>query len=192
MSVNEMYFKKKKFSLLLLFFLFLSSSTLASIKENIIQNLRDTKNISFKFEQNINDKVENGNCTIEYPKKIFCIYDLSNKKILVSNGRSIVIKTMSGYYIYSIEKTPLNLILDKSFLINKIMSSNERIIDGQFINFNFFENENEINIFFDKKTYNLIGWQTLDIYQNLSITYINSVIKNKKLKKNLFKLPKRD
>ena len=44
-------------------------------------------------------------------------------------------------------------------------------------------------LIFDKNTYNLIGWQTLDIYQNLSITYINSITKNKKLKKDLFKLP---
>ena len=37
---------------------------------------------------------------------------------------------------------------------------------------------NEINIFFDYDTYNLIGWQTIDIYQNLSITFLSSVIKN--------------
>ena len=68
----------------------------------------------------------------------------------------------------------------------------ERIIDEKLINYNFSENENQINLFFDKKTYNLIGWQVLDIYQNLSITYINSIIKNKKLKKDLFKLPTRN
>ena len=28
---------------------------------------------------------------------------------------------------------------------------------------------------------NLIGWQTLDIYQNLSITYLNSIIKNQNI-----------
>ena len=46
--------------------------------------------------------------------------------------------------------------------------------------------------FFDKETFNLIGWQTLDIYQNLSITYLNSIIKNKKLGKNFFSLPKQN
>ena len=63
------------------------------------------------------EKLENGNCTIEYPKKIFCKYNLKNKKVLVSNGRSLVIKTNNSYYIYPLEKTPLNLILDKNFLI---------------------------------------------------------------------------
>ena len=47
-------------------------------------------------------------------------------------------------------------------------------------------------IFFDKNTYELIGWQTLDIYQNLSITFISSTVKNQKLKKNLFKIPKQN
>ena len=65
----------------------------------------------------------------------------------------------------------------------------ERIIDNKFINFNFIENENEINIFFDKKNYNLIGWQTLDIYQNLSITFLSNIIKNQKLKRDIFFLP---
>ena len=179
----------KKTFILLLFIIFFSSKSTASVKINIVENLKKIENLSFNFEQNINGKIENGRCTIEYPKKIFCNYELGNKKILVSNGRSLVIKTLNSYYIYPIEKTALNLILDKEFLLNKILNLNERIIDNKFINYSFFENENEINIFFDKKTFNLIGWQTLDIYQNLSITYLNSITKNKKLKKNLFKLP---
>ena len=64
----------------------------AEIKDKIIQNLKMTNNLDFKFEQNINGKIENGNCTVEYPKKIFCEYATSNNKILVSNGKSLVIK----------------------------------------------------------------------------------------------------
>ena len=176
---------------ILLIFLLINLNNLAqgSIKENITKKLRNIENLSFVFEQNINGKIENGNCTIKYPKKIFCAYNLSNKKILVSNGRSLVIKTNNSYYIYPIEKTPLNSILDKEFLIKKISDLKERTIDEKFINFNFVQNENEINLFFDKKTLNLIGWQTIDIYQNLSITHLNSIIKNQTLEKNLFKIP---
>ena len=65
-------------------------------------------------------------------------------------------------------------------------------MENKFINFNFIEEDNEINIFFDAKNYNLIGWQTLDIFQNLSITYLNSIIVNQKIKKNLFIIPKRN
>ena len=174
---------------LFIFILLSTSKSFATVKENLIKNIKETNNLSFKFEQNINGKIENGNCIIKYPKKIFCSYNLSNKKILVSNGRSLVIKTSNSYYIYPIEKTPLNSILDKEFLIKKIYNLKERVIDEKFINFNFTHNENEINLFFDKKTLNLIGWQTMDIYQNLSITYLNSIIKNQPLKKNLFKIP---
>ena len=179
---------------ILFFILILSFNTnaLASVKQNIINNFNNIENLNFKFEQNINDKIETGYCIIEYPKKIFCEYDSLNKKLLVSNGRSIVIKTKSSYYLYPIKRTPLNSILDKEFLLKKIEKLEPRSIDNKFINFNFLENENEINLFFDKKSFNLIGWQTIDIYQNLSITYLSSITKNLKLKKNLFKLPDRN
>ena len=176
----------------ILFLPILATKTFASTKQNIIQNLDNTQNITFNFEQNINGKIENGSCTIQYPKKIFCEYDMANQKILVSNGKSLVIKTRSSYYLYPLDKTPLSLILNKKFLLNKINILKERLIENKFINYNFNENENKINIFFDQKTFNLIGWQTLDIYQNLSITYLSSIIKNQKIDKNLFKLPVKD
>ena len=169
--------------------LILNSYSNAEIKDKIIQNLRDTSNLDFKFEQNINGKIENGNCTIEYPKKIFCEYTRSNNKVLVSNGKSLVIKTRTSYYRYPLKKTPLNLILDKSFLINKILNIEERIIDEKLVNFTILEKDNEINIFFDKETYELIGWQNTDIYQNFNITYLSSIRKNRVLPKNLFKIP---
>ena len=175
---------------LTIFFLFIFfSNSNAEIKNKIIQNLIDTNNLNFKFEQNINGKIENGNCTIEYPKKIFCEYARSNNKILVSNGKSLVIKTRTSYYRYPLEKTPLNLILDKNFLIDKINNLNERIIDNNLVNFSIIEKDNEINIFFDKETYDLIGWQNTDIYQNFNITFLSSIRKNRVLSKNLFKIP---
>tara|TARA_Y100000591_G_scaffold192146_1_gene166146 strand:+ start:48 stop:593 length:546 start_codon:yes stop_codon:yes gene_type:complete len=177
-------------TLLIFFFItFYFSTATASVKENIIKNLNKIQNLNFNFEQNINGKIETGNCTIEYPKKIFCSYKLENKKILVSNGKSVVIKTSRSYYRYPLKKTPLKVILDKNFLINKISNLNERIIDDKFINYTLIKDDNEINIFFDIKTYNLIGWQILDIYQNLNITHLSMIKKNQILKKNLFRLP---
>ena len=174
---------------IVIFFFILTLNSNAEIKKNIIKNLRETNNLDFKFEQNINGKIENGNCTIEYPRKIFCEYARSNNKILVSNGKSLVIKTRSSYYRYPLEKTPLNLILNKNYLISKIYDSKERIVDNNLINFTITENDNEINIFFDNQTFDLIGWQNTDVYQNFNITFISSIRKNRILKKNLFKLP---
>ena len=177
-----------KLYLIIIFFVLTFNSN-AEIKKKIIENLKNTKNLDFKFEQNVNGKIENGNCTIEYPKKIFCEYARSNNKILVSNGNSLVIKTISSYYRYPLEKTPLNVILDKNILINKIKSLKERTIDNNLINFTIFENNNEISIFFDKQTYDLIGWQNTDMYQNFNITFLSSIRKNRVLSKNLFKIP---
>ena len=180
----------KKFYFLLLIILF-NSEVQASEKDKIIENLKNIKNIIFNFEQNINNEIEKGVCTIQYPKKIFCKYNSANQKILVSDEKLLAIKTLSSYYLYSLNQTPLEFILDKEFLIKKINSANQRLVNEKYINFKFIENQNEINLFFDKKNFNLIGWQTKDIYQNLSITFLNSIIKNQKLKKGIFQIPER-
>jgi outer membrane lipoprotein-sorting protein len=176
-----------KYFLILIFFT-LISNTQASNKEKIIENLQNTVSLNFQFEQNINGKVEKGNCTIQYPKQIYCNY-LNKNKILVSNGKSLVIKTKVSFYRYPLNKTPLNLILDKNFLIKKIFNLKEKILDETYINFEIVENDSEINIFFDNKTFNLVGWQTKDIYQNINVTYLSSIKINQQVDKNLFKLP---
>ena len=176
-----------KYFFILIFFV-LISNTQARDKDKIIENLQNTESVNFKFEQNINGKVENGNCTIQYPKKIYCKYK-KNNKILVSNGKSLVIKTRTSFYRYPLNKTPLNLILDKNFLIKKIYNLEEKKLDKTYINFSIVENDNEINIFFDNKTFKLIGWQTKDIYQNINITYLSSIKLNQQVDKKLFKLP---
>ena len=180
------------YKLIFLFFLFSIAEASANIKEKIIQNLKSTNNLTFNFEQNVNGRTENGHCALSYPQKIFCKYNLKNNKILVSNGKSIVIKTNSSYYFYPLKRTPLYLILNKNFLVSKIKNLDERILDDKFVNFKFFENDFEVSIFFDYNNLDLVGWQTTDIYQNLSITFLASVKKNQKLNDNLFVLPKQN
>ena len=181
-----------KIIFLILIFIFYSTNSFSTTKEKIISNLQNINNLTFNFEQNINGKTENGHCALSYPQKIFCKYNLKNNKVLVSNGTSIVIKTKNSYYLYPLERTPLNLILNKKFLISKIQNLNERILDNKFVNFKFFEQDFEVNIFFDYNTHDLVGWQTTDIYQNLSITFLESVKKNQKLNSNLFILPQQN
>ena len=176
-----------KYILIFIFFFSISNSK-AEIKGKIIENLQNVENLKFKFEQNINGKIENGICTIKYPKKIYCKYS-KNNKILVSNGKSLVIKTETSFYRYSLKKTPLNLILNKNFLIKKIHTLEENVINENLINFTIVENDNEIDVFFDIKTFNLVGWKTRDIYQNTNITYLSSIETNKEITKNLFKIP---
>ena len=163
----------------------------SSIKEKIISQMQLTNNLSFNFTQTIGDKSENGKCIIQYPKKIKCDYNNSSKKVLVSNGRSLVIKNKNSknYYIYPLRQTPLVFLLDREYLISKMNILEPREIDDKFINFEILQNNNKINIFFDKKNLNLIGWQTEDIYQNLSITFISSVKINQEINDEIFILP---
>ena len=181
----------KKIILTFFFLLSLIKPLYASIEDKIINNLIKIENLTFNFKQTIGEKTEEGQCTIQYPKKIFCLYSNYNKKIMVSNGRSLAIKNQASnqYYLYPLKKTPLELILDKNFLINQIKDSESRTIDNKYINFTIIKNNNEINIFFDKRNLNLIGWQIEDIYQNLVITYIYKIQYNQKIDKNIFKLP---
>ena len=80
--------------------------------------------------------------------------------------------------------------MDKDYLISQIKNLNGRIIDNKYLNFTLLNKDNKINIFFDKQTLNLMGWQTEDVYQNLVITFISKVKTNQKIDKNIFKLPK--
>ena len=173
-------------------FFFLFTHANANNKENIINNLKNTLNVNFKFEQNNNKKIEKGKCIVKYPKKIFCEYEGYNNKILVSNGKSLVIKTQTSFYRYPLNKTPLNLILDKNFLIEKIENLKEKKLDKKYVNFEIIENDAAINVFFDGKSFNLVGWQTKDIYQNVNVTYLSSIQINQQIDKNLFNQPKQN
>ena len=181
------------FRVLTIFFILnLYSPVFSSIKKQIIVQMQLTNNLSFNFIQTIDNKSENGKCVIKYPKKIWCEYHNSNKKIIVSNGKSLVIKNRNSgsYYIYPLRKTPLEFLLNKDYLISKIDILEPREINSKYLNFKILENNNEINIFFDIKSLSLVGWQTEDIYQNLVVTFISSVKINQEINNKIFFLPK--
>ena len=96
--------------ILLFFSFYLPANSLP--KDKIISQMKITNNLSFNFLQTINDKSEDGKCIIEYPKKIFCEYSNPSEKKLVSNGKSLVIKTSNkgSYYRYPLNKTPLEFV----------------------------------------------------------------------------------
>ena len=133
----------------------------ASYKDNIVRQLNKTENISFSFIQTIGGKDERGECIVKYPKKIFCEYETRRNKILVSNGRSLVIKNNKQYYRYPIKKTPFEFLLDKNFLINKINSSKINEVENRYLFFQISENNNNIAFILmgnnAKSKYNLIN-----------------------------------
>ena len=112
---------KKYLIILFIFFFTLNSKSFSNQK--IIDQLKSINSLEFKFIQKIdNNNIETGECIILYPKKILCKYNDLYNKVLVSNGKSLIINSdkIKNYYRYPLDKTPLSIILDKEFLISKI------------------------------------------------------------------------
>ena len=171
-------------------FIFIQNFANASAKSQIINNFQNINNIKFYFIQKINEKTESGNCAIVYPKKIFCKYKDKYNKILVSNGKSLVINSDRNkqYYRYNLNKTPLNIILDKNLMIKKMKDLNN---ENEFIDnysFKFIYENNHVTIFFDKKNLNLKGWATTDIYQNKVETLISNIEINSNIDEKIFNI----
>ena len=164
----------------------------ASSKELIKNKLNETDNISFKFIQKIGKKTEKGNCIIFYPKKILCKYDDIYNKILVSNGRSLVINSekINNYLRYQLKDTPLNLILDKKFLLDKLDQVETIEENDETFSFKIVHNNNLLNIYFDKISYEIKGWTTTDVYLNKVETKLSNIETNIMIDEKLFRIQK--
>jgi len=194
MLEKEKYYRLnlfKKIFFFLIVFIFFSQKSFSSSKEKIINNFIKINNIFFEFQQRIDDKIEVGTCYIKYPKLIYCLYDNKDKKEIVSNGKALVIKNnrYNKTYIYPLKTTPLEYILDKEFILNAIKNLDPKINIDKTIEFSITNKSNLVSIFFDSKTYNLSGWKTIDIYQNVVIFQISNLEKNVNIDENQFKLP---
>ena len=178
-----------KYIIFILLF-FYPLDVLASSKEQIKNKLNDTNNMSFKFTQKIGKVTEKGECIISYPKKILCRYDDIYKKILVSNGKSLVInsKKIKNYLRYQLKDTPLNLILDKKFLLDKLDKVEIIKENEETFSFEIIHNNNLLNIFFDKSSYEIIGWTTTDVYLNTVETKLLDIETNMMIDERLFRV----
>ena len=175
--------------IIFIFIFFFNINAQSSSNQKIINHLENIYSLQFKFIQRIdNNNVEKGECIILYPKKIFCEYYDIHNKILVSNGKSLVINSnkLKNYYRYPIEKTPLNFILDKKFLISKMKEVEDDSNYPFYYVFNFDYENNLIKVFFDKESLHLIGWETKDIYQNQIQTFLSDININIDVEERLF------
>ena len=182
----------KKYIIFCLIF-FLNINAQGSSNQIIINHLENIDSLQFKFTQRIdNNNIEKGECIILYPKKIFCkYYDIYNK-ILVSNGKSLVINSdkITNYYRYPLDKTPLNFILDKNFLISKMNEADDDENYPFYYVFNFEYESNSIKVFFDKESLDLMGWETKDVYQNLIQTFLTDININIDVEEKIFSIQK--
>ena len=178
----------RKFILILLFISF-SFNLSANQKDQIITQLNNLDSLEFTFDQLVNEKLEKGNCLLEFPGKLKCEYFDNKQKGLVINNKRLAItqKKYNKTYHYPISKSPFLNILYKDKLLEIVKSgkleSTEQLIKLIYLN------ENEITVFFDKRTLDLKGWKIIDQYNNKINFSLNIISKNDVYKKGTFKIP---
>ena len=177
----------KKFFLVLLFISF-SFSLSANQKDQIVTQLKNLNSLEFTFDQLVNEKLEKGNCLLEFPGKLKCEYFDNKEKELVINNRRLTItqKKYNKTYRYPISKSPFLNILYKDKLL-KIVKSGKLELTEKLIKL-IYLSENEITVFFDRKTLDLKGWEIIDQYNNNINFSLNIISKNDAYKKDTFKI----
>ena len=178
----------KNYLYLLIFILF-SLNVFATEKDKIITHLNNLNSLEFTFDQFINEKVEKGNCLLEFPGKLKCDYfDNKQKELIINNKRlAITQKKYNKTYHYPISKSPFLNILYKDKLLEMVKTGKLDLTD-KLIRL-IYLSENEITVFFDRKTLDLKGWEITDQYNNNIKFLLNVISKNDVYKKEIFKIP---
>ena len=188
--------KKKIFTIqIVLFTLLFAKTCLASLQEDLINKLKETKTLTFTFKQIIAEKEESGKCYIKYPLLMKCNYKNLKEKSIISNGKTVAIikKKYKKIYYYPLKTTPLFIILDKEKLLSLIKNNRPSKVEEGIIEFEFSNKQSDkIKIFFDKSTLELKGWKTIDSYSNNVNFTINELKINNQIVDNFFKIPKEE
>jgi len=185
MLVNVRFYKIFLVGLFLLF----SFDLIADEKTKIVSRLKSLNSLEFTFNQTINNKTEQGSCLLEFPGKLKCEYFDDKKKELIINKKRLAItqKTYDKTYYYPISKSPFLNILYKEKLLD-IVKAGKIEKENQMIKLTYLD-ENEINVLFDKKTFDLTGWKIIDQYNNNINFSLNIVSRNDIYQKGTFKIP---
>ena len=175
---------------LIISLIFFSLNSFANEKDQIVVKLNSLNSLEFTFDQIINEKMEKGSCLLQFPGKLRCEYFDDKQKELVINNKNLAItqKRYDKTYHYPISKSPFLNILYKDKLLD-IIRSGKLESTKDLIKLIYLE-ENEITVFFDKKTLDLRGWKIIDQYNNKIKFSLNIVAKNDIYKKENFKIPK--
>jgi len=163
--------------------LFFCNQLNASEKNKIIENLKKINSLQFNFTQLSSDGQENGSCILIYPKKMRCIYDEQKKEIIINDDYLYLInKEANKNYNYSIKDTPLEVILDKKILIEKLSNIEKFNITNNFVIAVIDISSTEsVDIYFEPKSFTILGWRiknyeksTLEFMMKNIIVNVNS------------------
>jgi len=152
--------KKLTYTVIIIFLFFCTYSN-SSEKKKIIENLKKINSLQFNFTQLSNDKQENGNCILVFPKKMRCIYYEERKEIIIKDDFLYLInKDENKNYNYVIKDTPFGIILDKDDLIERLSKAEKYNIANDFVVFFFDINSFEsVDIYFGSKSLLILGWK---------------------------------
>jgi len=181
----------KKIIFFNLIFLLCFSISFSEIKKNIINNLDSIESINFSFIQTTNGNEEFGECLLLFPEKLKCIYDDKALKELIINGKTLAItkKKYNKTYYYPISKSYFLKILNKNELKKIINLSEAKLINNK-IHLKYFNTESQkIIIMFDKKNFDLLGWQIDDQFNKNTKFSISINSRNNFIDKDAFKIP---
>tara|TARA_B100000963_G_C22273716_1_gene513921 strand:- start:51 stop:605 length:555 start_codon:yes stop_codon:yes gene_type:complete len=181
-----LFFKRIFFILSLSLFSFDLS---ANQKNQIINHINSINSLEFTFNQIINEKLEIGNCLLKFQGKLKCEYFDDKQKELIVNDKRMALtqKRYNKTYYYPISKSPFLNILYKDELL-EIVKFGKLELTENLVKL-IYSNENEIIIFFDKRTLNLKGWKIIDQYNNNINFSINIISMNDDYKEDTFKIP---
>ena len=184
---------RKNFLFYLPFLLYLTIATaFADIQENLINKLKTTETLSFNFIQKIAEKEEVGKCYIKYPLLMKCNYQNLKQKTIISNSKTMVIikKKYKKIYYYPIKSTPLIIILDKEKILDLIKNNKPTRVDKNIIEYEFIDKKSKrLKIIFDKKSLELKGWETRDVYSNDVSFLISNLQINNQIMDSFFNIP---
>ena len=184
---------KKKFILILLTFIISINTTilLANDKLKIIENLNNVETLKFDFVQSSFDKKESGICFLKRPHFLKCIYKDKNQKEIIVNRKNLVIyhKRYNKTYFYPVSKSYFINILDKKKFENLVLKGNLNLGKESFQIKYSEKNKGKIIFFFDKKSFDLSGWEVADLNGNYTNFKINNLNKNESFDKKLFNIP---
>tara|TARA_Y100000590_G_scaffold417462_1_gene517230 strand:- start:276 stop:662 length:387 start_codon:yes stop_codon:yes gene_type:complete len=124
-----------------------------------------------------------------------CNYKNEKQKIIIANGKTVAIikKKYKKIYYYPIKSTPLFFILDKNKISNLIKNNKPTKISLDIIEFEFDNKKlDKLKIFFDRNTFGLKGWETIDSYSNKVNFIISDLETNNQIVNDFFKIPKEE
>ena len=187
------FLSKKNIATLLnlIFLLFVYSIAQGSEKIKIINNFNTLNTLKFDFTQKSFDNEENGVCYLKRPYFFKCLYKDKNQKELIINNRVLVIyhKRYNKIYRYPLSKSYFMDILNRE-KFSKLIMDGESFLNSNYIEIKYRDiNKGKISLFFDKSNFNLLGWELIDINNNVTILEIKNYLKNIEINKNFFLIP---